>query len=499
MTLSTNDRASWIRGLALLVLVSAFLVSCGSGGGDDVTGPGPGPGPGTTMSDSVRWAAIETATQTYGALRGTPDRNAVMVSMLLATEGIAAAGVSDSAGNVWARFDDGRLLMLLDNRVMSAPPEAIHRNVESFRAALRERDALRAQAGPGLELPVSSQARMLNSMEPRWAHPITELTAILEATGYQVTTGGRTRLADLENVDGDGILYWMSHAGIGGDQDDNDVFGIWSESRADSVTDQFAFIKDYWTKGQICYLSAEVQQPNGTLVWEKHYGITQQFVRDYMSFSDNSVVYIDACTSNKDEIRLAFFAAKASVYCGWDALASNSSGIVARRFFDLLCGTNQAEPQNPRQRPFLFEWVRRWMISNGRNMDPVNVNTALHMTVNPTSPHFGLLAPTINRMYVHDTPDVVDDYLEIEGDFGLDPGAANRAVTIGGVALPVDQWSEHLITLPLPRNGMTSFGDVTVKSRGHLSNAAHLTRWVVPFTYERFGPQSLKQIGRAHV
>jgi hypothetical protein len=64
---------------------------------------------------------------------------------------------------------------------------------------------------------------------------------------------------------------------------------------------------------------------------------------------------------------------------------------------------------------------------------------------------------------------------------------------VGGIALAGVTWSEHIITVPLPADGNGSYGDVTVKSRGHLSNVAQLTRWVLPVTYFRYGPGSLTQ------
>ena len=490
--------APWLL-VAACAALALFAASCGKSSSSVAPGPGgtpgPGPGSGATPGDSARWATAQAASDLYFSLEGSPDRDANTVAYLLSNPSVAFAGVSDSLGNVWACFDNGRVLLLIDNRRFSAPaPQDARRGAAED--AMRKALALMPPPPFGTEMPVSKKARLLNSLEARWHNSMPALSTILSTSGYQVSTPG-SHLADLLSLSGDGIFYWATHAGVGGDLQQNSVFGVWTKTLCDTLADKVEPLKSYWRDGEICWASVEVQQPDGSLKAEFHYGITQKWIRNRWSFENHSIVYMDACTSDKQELRSAFFDRGVDAYCGWNALTSGASGIVNETLFDLLCGTNLVNPATPNQRPFLFDWVRDWMVSNGKNVDPDPIlgtpAAILNMTRNPADPTFGLLRPTIHRLFTHDAPSDPLDYIEIEGLFGSDPGAAEREVKIGGHPLTNIVWSEYLITASLPRSGAGSVGDVMVSVRGHLSNVAHLTRWLLPIKYIRYGQQSLQQ------
>jgi len=434
--------------------------------------------------DSARWAVMDEASTMYFALRGDPNRDALTVAYLLSNDAVHSAGVSDSAGNVWACFDDDRVALLIDKEFSAPEPPRL------TRSALQR--AERSAFGPGSELPVSKKAQLMNALEARWHNSCPAISSMLTTSGYQCTSPAAT-LEKLVSVDDLGVFYFASHAGTGEDRQGGPVFGIWTSSPGDSNLDKLQPARSHWADRELCYAWCEVQQADGSLKKECHYAISANFIRNEMSFPTNSLVFIDACTSLKEEIRAAFWDKGASVYCGWNDLTSGSSYLVSETFFDLLCGTDDVNPQYPRQRPFLFDWVRDWMIQHGENLDPSG-NAVLSMNRNPASPQFGLLRPTIFRMYVHDAASDPVDYLEIEGDFGLDPGAADREVKIGGAAFANVIWSEHIILVDnFPRTGQGSYGDVVVSVRGHTSNTAHLTRWNLPVKYIEWGPGSLQK------
>lgn len=483
-------RTPWLLAAACAALViaagacskSSSPVAPPTGGG---TG-GPGP-PASAVGDSARWAVMDSASVLYFQLKSDPNRESATVSYLLSNPNVAYAGVSDSLGNVWACFDNDRTFLLIDNRTFTGPSPAL-----ALRRAPEQ--PLDSQILPlGTELPVSKQARLMNSLEPRWHSSVAPIASMLATSGY-VTNTPASDLAALRNVHGDGVFYWGTHCGVGGDLQQNPVFGVWTQTLCDSAADRQPPLSTYWANKEICWAATEVGQPDGSVKTEFHYGITQYWIRHYMDFDDHSIVYLDGCSTAAQELRDAFFNRNAGIYCGWDRPSSGSAWIVTETFFDLLTGSDYVDPQNPSQRPFLFDWVRDWMVSNGKNIDP-NIDphygqAHLYMNRNPASPVTGLLRPTIDRIFMHDSPADPQDWIEIEGDFGLDPGAANREVKIAGQPLSGIVWGEHLITANLP---LTAYGDVTVSVRGHLSNVAHLTRWLLPMRYMRFGPGSLAQ------
>ena len=124
----TRRRIRTVRRLAATLLAATCLplalltASCGKGGnsaapqgGTPGPGPGPGPGSGSAEGDSANWAVANEASALYFSLKGSPNRNASTVTYLLSKPNVEFAGVSDSLGNVWACFDNGRVLLYVVN------------------------------------------------------------------------------------------------------------------------------------------------------------------------------------------------------------------------------------------------------------------------------------------------------------------------------------------------------------------------------------------------
>jgi hypothetical protein len=231
----------------------------------------------------------------------------------------------------------------------------------------------------------------------------------------------------------------------------------------------------------------------------RHYGITQNFVAHYMRFSDNSVVYVDACSSSVlPDFRNAF--TTASAFFGWSERAAFlRMGPTAAYVFDRMLGANQYDPENPRQRPFEFDVLRfdpRWgagktygYSSVANPAGPVNAELTLHQLRGD----FGMLAPSIWSV----APNELLNELNVMGSFGADPGGSDGKVTIddgsGPVALAVISWSPDLIRANLPISGPGSWGNVMVEVRGHRSNPRQLLAWQGTMTYTMSEVGSLTQ------
>ena len=521
MILSVARRsASRFVSICVLVVGCVLLVSCREREQGTAPMTNAPPGASSSIDDDVRWEFLDRAGKKFTSLKSLPkpERHAALVSFLKASDLVADAGVAAETDNVWACFKDNRVILFFDNRALQEGGQVAHttllRNVEPrFVPSAVERlkrpywasaaavtpwflltgTPLYAQTGPpfaqGTELPVSRNARLLNTLDSRWTDSGAKIDPWLSSAGY-VTSRGHSEVSDLAKISGDGVFFWATHAGSGEVLNKkNRVFGMMTETKASPQLDKSKLYKDYWDQGYIVVGFAEFLQPNGSVAEEPHYAITQKFVRDFMHFDPNSLVYVSACTSAYDFLREAFYFAGAGAYVGWDAPTSGSASVVDETFFDLLLGQDAVNPQKPRQRPFNIGWIRSWMLTNNKHKDPQGTAGL----VIETKGQFALLRPTIFRVFVHDTPADKTDYIEIEGEFGNDPGNKDRAVTIGGVAQADVTWTPHGITLNLPLSGNQSYGDITVQSRGHLSNVAQLTRWRLPLSYTFRGRGSLTQ------
>jgi len=428
------------------------------------------------LDDDTRWALMDAAGAAFKSMEGMSrdDRDAAIVQFLRSSDLIEDAGVSTEGHNAWGRFTDGRVILFLDDPLPGSPPPM------GVQTSFVEPN-----------VPSSKQVRLLNTLDRRWADIRPTIGSWLSTAGYTLGSAVGTRVTELEQVQGDGVFYWSTHGGVGYLPGGTPLFAFATASKASHEFDLTATYKPFLDAAEICGAWVAADSAN-TVVEGWHYAITSKFIKAHMHFDPNCVVIVDGCSSAHDEMRDAFYAAGAGAYCGWDALSSNSAGIVVERFLDLLLGQNMVDPENVAQRPFDVSQARLWMVANNKHVDPGNISAHFVIQTNPAQ-SFGLLCPTIFRIFTHDAPSDPSDYIEIEGEFGDDPGPTNRAVTIGGIAQHVRNWNAHLIEVDVPLAGQGSSGDVTVKTRGHLSNVAQLTRWSVTMTYILKGRGSLQQ------
>src|SRR5262249_13805167 len=143
-------------------------------------------------------------------------------------------------------------------------------------------------------------------------------------------TSEEATLAALRTVSGEGVFYIRAHGGRGSIHHDNstqDVYALWTasevldpeeEDKSPRLSDDLLlqrvvymlFRNDFWS-----------QQIRLDFLKARHYGITGEFISKYMSFSDDSLVYVDACNGASDpSFRTSF--KNASVFVGWNERAT---------------------------------------------------------------------------------------------------------------------------------------------------------------------------------
>ncbi len=461
------------------------IVDPGNGGG----------GGGGTVTDSLRLVALGD----FNAFADSLDyNNPAVYTMILQyfrshPETYEASDTSDSR-SIWARFKDGRLFIVSDG---TGAPDSLSARREAPRR-------LKSPRGPLAKLPSNQRVRLLNALGPAFEPndgsggegTVNTLRTWFDAVGYGPPPVGTASVDGLKLVQGDGVFYFSSH-------------GSWGKTRntqpnGDTITAYGIWTSDEVTAANEARFNADLSSNPARLCWyralhnnnffgdnrEIHYAITADFVRQYMSFGTNSLVFFNACQSNATTsaaFKAACVAKNAGVYVGWTNNIDGQEGFKAARFFfDRLLGANQQEPyENPPQRPFEITYVLEDMLL--RQFDVHSSNRGVTNLV--ATPFFGyggeptLLAPTIQWAIPPFIPG--DTLVFIDGSFGDNPGAAGT-ITLGNTPLSITSWAPNRIQCPAPQSG----GNVVVRVRGIKSNTIQLTEWRAQFIVTYRGIQN---------
>ncbi len=467
------------RGLWAAVALLVLLSGCGDGAG---IAP-----PGGSVSTEERMAAIAAGEKKAEELSqqglARAAFNQEMAKWLASRPEFEASGVDEDTSSVWARFRDGRLYIVANNRDPSTVTQQARQSAQLQRPG-------GAQAKSTAEIPVDRRVRLLHSFGPGFDQvqkPIEDLAQWFKDAGYTVapTTAGDARVSQLKAVSGDGFFYFNTHGGKGKTRAGHDVFAMQSSTLKSDEMDNLPEFKDDLDHGRLVYMTAK----NGGKIlgglvddWDTRYAITYLFVEKYMSFGKNSVLFFNVCfgaNPHADISSFVFAAHKkgAAFYLSWTKSVTADPAFTAVRYFvDRMLGRNNFRPENPKQRPFDLNAVLTDMKARGFTVD---ASTGAELLAKPAVHGTNsLLAPTIYALEADE-----DDKVRIHGDFGTDPGADMREVTVGGTAVTVNSWAPDQIEVAVPRTGAGSSGDVVVTVRGRKSNPRQLIAWRGRLTY----------------
>jgi len=447
---------------------------------------------------------------------------------------VMAVEVGDPATAVSVKFSDGREPILLEGDIpplsLTVQPITGHdrlpvvqplHDTGGFASTGLRADAAGSPPSRPTEMPASPTMRLLFALDPTNANSIPTIQPWLVKQGYQPVTADAS-VAGLRSVGGDGIFYIDSHGSAKAEI--NWPYHIWTTTPVPVDPAK----PDALTQADICphsehpYPCGPDLDPQARLVVAtlrdhynpatqqkeniSHYGITAYFVNYYWkNFSENALVYIDTCDSDKliDPTVLQFqdaiFQKHGSVYLGWtgkvgDGFAADTAKLV----FDRLLGANKFCQEGGQsscapgeagfnfipQRPFDYTQVATDVAMHHLNLYQ-GTNGAAEITFTRNfrpnmSSNFGLLAPTISYLSM----DEINQQLTIHGVFGEDQGKVtvggttkDGSVVDGGQEVHVASWDWDHIVVDLPLTGAGSAGNVQVTARMHTSNVAQLTEW----------------------
>lgn len=475
-----------IRSLALAIAALTVL-ACGGGG----TGVSDGGG-GSEIPVEERTAVIESIEQKGMELAASgltvDEQNAQLADFMADEEHFAEVKVTPEQ-NVFGRFTDGRLFIYVNNRF---PDFAT-----GVSAPTLVRDNRQAMANPIVS--TSKRARLFHSFGlgfNQQQHPIDQMGQYLTDAGYTLNNPaeGDARLATLRSVSGDGFFYLNSH-GFGLELSDTEkTYGVGSSTLRTDDNERLPEIKDDLDNKRILYATA----PNGES-WsllgktipkvDTRYAITHRFVEKHMSFGQNAVVFINACWSGftgvdqgAQAFMLACFQKGAGTYLGWtNKVATPVSEQAPLYFVDRLCGANDTDPEEPKQRPFFVDEI----VANMKSKGLANSGSAELIVKNRVANTTIGVRPTIESLMMIEHT----SQLALFGQFG--PAAGE--VFVGGQPATNVVWGPNEIFCEIPKSGEGSHGEVMVKAHGKESNKRMLTLWTGPFSYTETSEGSLKK------
>jgi len=516
--------------------MGAMLLLVGCGGGHSSSG---GTNGGGTLTEQTRTAALDAIAAKYDTLPQTSivdDANALLAFLRTRNE-FSKSGIARD-NSVWARFTDGRPLVIMLNDV-PLKPSAVQ--------AIRSRSPLptRSASGDALEIPASNKVYLVNTREPN-DPAVTKVFDNLEnnylpTSSYQpiVIEGTIEHLKVINNA---GVLYNIGHAGLG-------YKGL---PRDDPGTPEYAFgtltprtpgsdttYSTELTNGEVGYLieptivDRVTGMPLSRYKLASGYFITDLFVTKYWTFSANSLFISDNCDGGSAEAQpfiQACFNKGLAAYIGWDNAVANSDANESALFlFDRILGYNDLsaarQPEHPQQRPFdyfnildqmatlprvsgsTFGTILGTTLTTSFSIDSVGYGFIHGVKANlkdfqnqaEGKGNFGLLNPTISNAVMIENL----DQIVLQGTFGSDPKTDSHAVLIGGKDVTAQTtWTQERLTINnVPVSGAGSSGDISVSVRGHVSNVVQLTSWRGTFTavQKRNGAEILTTTYNVHL
>ena len=390
-----------------------------------------------------------------------------------------AAGVDEETISAWGRFKDGTLHVVVNNLEAPDAPAT---------AGIRPDVPMKS----GAELPSATNARLLQPFGSAFVGqaPVNEMGFYLKAKNWTVRSGrdAESYIGALKTVAGDGFFYFNTH---GTRIDINDpgepsgkIYAIWSDTLVEPLFDVF-FAADLAAR-RLVHMTARnfrvIRVPGVPIrnARDTRYGITYRFVDKYMSFTNESVIMMNACSSSSDVAFInAFLRKGAGVYLGWSKKLHFAPAFASGPYFvDRMLGANlHPDKESPPQRAFPYDLTLSDMGKKGLDVDRVS-GAKLDATSKVTLKYPPIFAPSIRYARVNE----YDEQLVLTGEFGED----KPKVTVGGAELPPKSWSATQIVANLPQAGPGSSGDVLVEVRNVKSNARQLSEWAIPLTYNWF-------------
>lgn len=456
------------------------------------------------------------AAQRRQGIRGLAAVQAVAAFMASQPEFISS-GMDSDTDTAWGTMKDGATVIVGSNWPFS-PPGTVAATPLSLASGTMNQPVSKATtlSFSGAGLPTPAYARVMHAWQTGSASPDTysegfantggattlgEIKDYLSGKGYSIRTGEASfgEVSSLKKVQGDGFFLFNGH---GGREELASLVGVkgapkrmaMSTSTPRSAQDDATYADDLM-KGRLVYWVGDFGNyftSNVDADIESRYGITSEFVEEYMSFAPDSVVMLMVCFSGNtltDFVNSYIKKGAGAVVSSKIELNTEHAYTAYKYFVDRLLGANKFRAETPPQRPFPADLV--WADMDKKNLlnDTVpnahgQLNKLILTLKNPDLPP--ILSPSIQSLAVNEQ----DEKLVLVGFFGgsSSSGMPGAMVTVDGLPLTCPDWAPGKIVCNLPAPGKpASKGMVIVELPGgavaRKSNPRWLTQWDIPIKF----------------
>jgi hypothetical protein len=445
------------------------------------------------ITPEARMEILKACEEKFASLRGKAPAEKLkeMTDWLKEKPEFLEAGYDAEMKNAWGIFNDGRFLMIADN----LQP-----------ASVEEQKDFPPEGGRNEEIPNAKKVLLMSGMGTAFYDPrfIINQYFLVSKTAYKAERKKAT-VDELKAVNEEiGVFYLYTHGARAVLKDSLKYKGksiplefsaLWtSDSRSVENDNKFKDDLDSYRLGYM--LADNDKNPFGKVMEDTHYAITDRFIEKYMSFGENSLLYVDACGSFTPKLANTFTrkAKKGrATYVGWTAPALIRDMHPAAHFlFGRMLGVDAGFPEGnrekPVQRPFDIDDLMTDLQARGFGKSTTDDGIATLRYSSTGVFHPAILTPSIAYLKV----DELDSKLTINGIFGDDPrkNGGSAEVTVNGKNVTsIDTWENEKIECTIPHKGNGAAGDVIVKAWDHQSNAVPLTEWYVEFLWLEKGQQ----------
>lgn len=465
---------------AVILGIGMLMLTCSGSDLIPPTPPPPGPGPGTggpilNLTDEQRIAVLNECGTFADALGDLKlDATQQLLVTYLKSRGEFADADAEN-GNVWARFHDGRLAMFI--------PDWLSKDPDGGRLPTRDISGGRndTESAGRIGVPEGKKVMLFHGLGNAFADSRPYLSEIFSKshTKYNVQSKDAT-IQNLESAKDVDVFYFDTHGGGGSVLEMNSPLSMFSLWTSDSVSaEREARYRSALDNKELTYMRAlEDRGIFNRPINEWHYAISEKFVYAHMTFTENSLLYIDACNglttmaSSFQQVMMARAMNSTTTYIGWTGATDDDTGLPTSRFiFDRLLGAPVYMLEAPPQRPFDLGPIMPELFKYNLGVSSYGGKLAFESSVEGEI----MLAPSIKYILM----DEYNSMMRIEGMFG-DDSRNDRKVLVGGMSVPIENWSANRIFCHLPVTGAGSSGDVVVVVNDHESNKVPLSEWTIP-------------------